>query len=277
MNHAEVHARLMDLALEPARLRGLDQDIGPAASELRAHLDTCADCRAELHAWRATVAALDIAVGDAGMDGEAPVRSLEALGASAGVVTLPAGLRARTLAAAQEPKTSPIVRPAATRRGIRPLAWLALAAALVVFFFGAFAIVDRARQLDQARADTAALDTVAATLNGILQDPGHRVALLSTPAGNPAGSVSWSPSEGTVVVLAGELQTPPQGQVYRCWIEQDGARVAVGEMRLSGSIAYWAGGLDSWGATFAPGGRFSVSLESIGGGSSGTVVLVGTI
>jgi len=66
--------------------------------------------------------------------------------------------------------------------------------------------------------------------------------------------------------------------VYRCWIEQAGARTAVGEMRFSGSLAYWAGSLGSWGGTFAPGGRFWVSLEPASGGAgSGPPALVGTL
>ncbi len=277
MDHAEARVRLMDLALEPARLRGLDGDMSPWASAFRAHLATCPDCRAELEAWRATVAGLDSAVSSAPMNTDFPATSLAELGASAGAAPLPAGLRARTLAAAQGRTNTAVPRLAASRRAMRPLAWLAIAAAIVVFLAGAAVVVDRTQQLDQARADTAALDTVAVSLNRILQDPGHQVALLKTPTGTAAGSVSWSASEGTVVVLAGSLQSPAQGNVYRCWIEQDGARVAVGEMSFSGSIAYWAGSLDSWGVSFKPGGRFWVSLEPTSGGSGGTQVLVGSL
>jgi hypothetical protein len=80
-----------------------------------------------------------------------------------------------------------------------------------------------------------------------------------------------------VVVLTTALQSPPAGQVYRCWIEQDGAGVAVGEMQFSGSTAYWAGSLGSWGNAVAPSGRFWVSLEPVAGGSRGTLVLTGTL
>jgi deazaflavin-dependent oxidoreductase (nitroreductase family) len=76
---------------------------------------------------------------------------------------------------------------------------------------------------------------------------------------------------------ADEDESPPSGQVYRCSIEHNGSRVVVGEMRFSGSLAYWAGTLDSWGATPAAGSRFLVSLEPMGGGSSGTPVLSGTL
>jgi hypothetical protein len=118
---------------------------------------------------------------------------------------------------------------------------------------------------------------VTATLDGILQDSSHQVALLKTPAGTPAGTVSWSASDQSVVVLTTALLNPPPGQVYRCWIVQGGASVAVGEMHFSGSTAYWAGSLGSWGNAVAPGSRFWVSLEPVAGGSKGTLVLVATL
>ena len=150
-------------------------------------------------------------------------------------------------------------------------------AVLVVLVVGGAVIVDRTGQLDRAKADSAALAGVTATLDGILQDPGHQVAVLKTPAGTPAGTVSWSASDRSVVVLTTALQSPPAGQVYRCWIEQNGAGVAVGEMQFSGSTAYWAGSLGSWGNAVAPSSRFWVSLEPVAGGSKGTLVLVGTL
>jgi hypothetical protein len=278
MDHAEARARLLDLALEPARLRGPDPELGPQSSDLRAHLATCADCRAELDAWRAAVAALDTTVSSGPADGTVTRSSLRELADSAGNLALPPGLRARTLAAAQEHASPPIRRVPVSGRAVGPRAWLAIAAALVVVLGGvAFVVADRTRQLDQARSDTAALETVTAGLDRILQDPSHQVALLTTPAGKPGGSVSWSSSLGTVVVVADALQSPPPGHVYRCWIEQSGMRTAVGEMHFSGSLAYWAGSLDSWGVPFAPGGRFGMSLESIGGGFGSSPVLVGAL
>jgi len=277
MNHAEARDQLLDLALEPARLRGLDVDTGAGSAELRAHLATCPACQVELGAWQRTFAALDLAVGADAEAGGAPPTSLGALAGSAGDVTLPAGLRARTLAAALGRTPSPVGRVRAPRGSVRWPAWLAWAAVLVVLLGGAAILVDRTGQLDRAQADAAALASVTADLDRILQDPGHQVALLTTPAGTPAGSVSWSASDGSVVVLTTALQNPPPGQVYRCWIEQNGARSAVGEMQFSGSTAYWAGRLGSWGDGLAPGGRFWVSLEPIGGGATGTPVLQGTL
>ena len=278
MDHAEAHVRVMDLALEPARLREFDRDMSSESRDLQAHLATCARCRAELAAWRATIAALDTAVSTAPTDASVPATSLRGLTASEHATALPPELRARTLAAARERPTSPKPYVAASRRAMRPPAWLAMAAAVVVLVVGASAVVvDRSQQLDRARADTAALNGVATSLDLILEDPSHKVALLSLPSGTPGGTVSWSATTGTMVVLANSLQSPQPGQVYRCSIEQGGARVVVGEMHFSDSIAYWAGPLDSWGAAPQSGGRFVVSLEPTGGGSSGVPVLAGTL
>jgi hypothetical protein len=278
MDHADARARLSDLALEPARLRRFERDDDSDVSELRRHLAGCPECRAELETWRSTIAALDTAVSTTPIDRDLPATSLRALAASDGDVALPPGLRARTLAATQKQTSSPALRVATSRREMRLPAWFAIAAALVVVVAGATAlVVDRTSQLDRARANAAELQDVTVSLDRILQDPSHQVALLTTSGGTPAGSVSWSAATDTVVVLAGTLQSPPAGQVYRCFIEQNGSRTAVGYMWFSGSLAYWAGTLDTWGATPAAGSRFLVSLEPIGGGSSGTPVLSGTL
>ena len=277
MDHAEAREQLLDRALEPARLRSLDADTSPESVELRAHLATCPACEAELAAWRGTLAALDVAVGaDLAADG-LPATSLGALARSAGDVTPPPRLRARTLAAAVTRTPPSADRVQAPRRPIRWPSWLAMAAVLVVLLGGGAIIVDRSGQLDRAKADAAALAGVTATLDRILQDPSHQVAALTSPTGTPAGSVSWSSTDGSVVVLTTALASPPSGEIYRCWIEQNGAGVAVGEMQFSGATAYWAGSLASWGDTIAPGGRFWVSLEPIAGNSKGTLVLAGNL
>ena len=153
MDHAEAREWLLDLASEPWRLRELDLDPGIEAAELRAHLGTCAACRADLDAWRATFAVLDLAVRADAAGDEDPAGSLGDLARSAGSITLPAGLRERTLSVARDEAPVPL-RPAATRRrSLRPTAWLAIAAALVVFVGGAAIAVERGRQLDQAQAE----------------------------------------------------------------------------------------------------------------------------
>jgi hypothetical protein len=288
MDHAEARARLSDLALEPTRLRRFDHAGDSDAVELREHLAACDDCRTELEAWRSTIIALDTAVGTPPADGAQQAGSLRELAATGASVTLPPGLRARTLALALERPVAPSVPPspaspvvsiASRRRTLRPAAWLAIAAAVVVVIAGGVLVVDRTRQLDQSRSDLAALQKVTAGLGRVLEDPGHRVAILTTSAGATGGSVSWSPSQGYVVVLASTLQDPPAGQTYRCFVTQGGTSVAVGEMWFSGSLAYWVGSLDSWGVA-EPGSHFSVILEPAGAGSNGPTgapVLTGTL
>jgi len=277
MDHTEATEELLARALEPGRLRGLDGDTSPGSAELRAHLATCPTCQSELAAWRGTFAALDQALGTGVPAGGAPASSLGELAGFGDEVTPPPGLRARTLAAAMARPQVPVGRVAAPARSIRWPVWLAMAAVLVVLLGGGAVIVDRSGQLDRAKADAAALAAVTVTLDRILQDPGHQVAVLRTPAGMPAGSVSWSTSEQNVVVLTTTLSAPPDGHVYRCWIEQNGVSAAVGEMQFSGSTAYWAGSLGSWGNAVAPTGRFWVSLEPVAGGSTGTIVLTGNL
>jgi anti-sigma factor RsiW len=277
MDHIEARQELLDRALEPARLGSLDGDTSPGSAELRAHLAACPACQADLAAWRGTLDALDQALGTDPAERGVPATSLGALAGPGDDVATPDGLRARTLAAAFTPTPLPVGNVDPPRRPVRRSTWLAIAAVLVVLLGGGAVIVDRTGQLDRAKADAAALAGVTATLDGILQDPGHQVAVLRTPAGTPAGSVSWSASDQSVVVLTTALEGPPAGQVYRCWIEQNGASVAVGEMQFSGSTAYWAGSLGSWGDGLAPGGRFWVSLEPVAGGVKGTLVLTGTL
>ncbi len=276
MDHAEAREHLLDLALEPGLLRGLDVDPSPTATGLRGHVTACADCRADLGTWGATYGAIDAALHGEPNDGAGRALTLGELAASAGAVMPPVGLRARTLAAAGGGTPVPIRRVGTPRRWLRPATWLAMAAALVLFVGGAAIVLDRTRQLDLARADTAALAGLTAALDTILQDPGHQVVGLKTPAGAPAGSVSWSASNGAVAVLSTALQAPPAGQVYRCWLQQDGTRVPVGEMQFSGSTAYWAGSLASWGWPPAPGDTFTVSMEPAAGGGAGMPALVGT-
>ena len=72
MDHTEARQQLLDRALEPARLRSLDEDTSPGSAELRAHLATCPACQADLAAWRGTLAAIDVAVGVNLAAGSAP-------------------------------------------------------------------------------------------------------------------------------------------------------------------------------------------------------------
>jgi hypothetical protein len=245
---------------------------------LRAHIQTCSDCKTELESWRSTVAALDTAVSPSSAEADDPARSLRELAASTGAATLPPGLRERTLAAAGESASPlPIRGISEARRARRLPVWLAAAAVLVLLVGGGAFTVDRTFQLNQANSELSALTSATSDLDRILADSGHKVAQLSTLDGTPAGSVSWSTAQDQVVVLTTALQAPPDGRVYRCRVVSNGSAVIVGEMSFSGSVAYWAGSISSWGANFTPGSQFTVSLEPTDWSSGGTRVLVGTL
>ncbi len=308
MDHAEARGQLADLALEPGRLRQLDRDSEAIAPELREHVERCAECREELAAWRRTLGSVEIAAAAGAPSGPLPARPFRSLVDSIDDATPSAELRARTLGAlrsgqapaglaiasaprAERPSTLVADQtaprglgrgsgPGGRRTSIRTIrlpAWLAVAAVLVVLVGGGAIVADRTGQLDQVRSQSAELGVVTATLDRILMDPAHHVLTLRAPqSGTPAGSLAWSAADNTVVILSSALVPPPAGQVYKCWIKQGGGGIVVGEMRFSGTTAYWAGTLDTWGQPVAPGNRFWVSLEPIVGGGTGTPVLEGT-
>jgi hypothetical protein len=101
------------------------------------------------------------------------------------------------------------------------------------------------------------------------------VRLAADEGGDAAGTVLFSPERGELVMVASGLPVPPDGQEYRCWIEEGGGRVPIGAMYRAGSIAYWAGEV---GALRGRQGSvaFGVSLvDAESDGVSGEVVLAG--
>jgi len=254
MDHAEAHERLADLALESEGLTALERDPSPDAARLRAHLASCDECQAEMESLRWTDAALRDAFA-ANPEDSPPV-----------VVQAPSGLRARVLAAAAGDSVPP-ARSSSTR-----WTWLALAAALVVAVGAGGFLVQRAAELEAARAEVAALNSMASTLDRVLADPKHVIVALRTADGTPGGAIAWNRTE--VVVLATTLARPTEGREYRCWVEEAGERWGVGTMSFGGSTAYWAGTLEEWNASFAPGSRFGVSLVPPPGGGDPLPVLV---
>jgi hypothetical protein len=64
------------------------------------------------------------------------------------------------------------------------------------------------------------------------------------------------------VVVAEELQAPPAGKEYRCWMEVDGRREDVGRMFFAGDLAFWVG--ETPAVSDAPDGTaFGVSLTDV--------------
>ena len=258
MDHAAAHERIEDLLLEPARIAAFARSTAADDVALRDHLDGCPACHADLETW----ARLQAALGDA-----LPGTAMEASGAVERV-ELPASLRARVIAAVRS-GDGPIAPVAMAAEGRRPwwraqtmLAGLGLAAALVVLAVGAGLLVDQAGKLATAQADAQGLADAMAAVDRVLVEPQHRVVALSTPDGTAAGSISWTRHD--LVVLTSALQAAKPGEVYRCWLSDDGT-------------AYWVGTLDQW-ASFeiGPTTMFRVSLEPPGADPakrSGPIVL----
>lgn len=285
---------------------------GPAFADesLRAHLQTCPICRDTLASWQRThdavQAALDGSTGPAASElpgaraplslreltRDEPFVALEAdaqrLDADGELVPLraPAGLRSAILVGVRARPTVPPSDPvgyahrrptlradAVRRRLIRR--YLPLVAVLAVGVVGAGMLLAQSSRLDQVQRETAALENVTATVERVLQDPGHRVVLLTDAGGGTAGSVAWSSRD--FVVLASALEPPASGLVYRCWIERNGIRSPVGQMEFAGGTAFWSGSLDSWATISFDAGTFGVSLEPVTGSVGNPPVLAGRL
>ena len=258
MDHAEAHERLGDLALDPARLAALDHDPAPESADLRTHLATCEECRAELESLRAT----DRAIRDA-------FAAAREAGPPA-ILPAPASLKERVLAAARESgpgqaaAAEPVRRGSVGVRNARRWLSLAVAAALVAAIGLGTALSQRIADLTAAQAELEEMTSVVAMLDRILAAEKHVAVALETADGSSGGVIAWSREE--VVVLSTSLDRPPAGREYACWFEENGKRWKVGEMHFSGSTAYWAGPLEDWNASFDDGTRFGVSLSGQAGG-----------
>ena len=295
MRHAEAHERLADLALEPGRLCRLETDPAPELATLRAHVQTCSRCAADLAGWRRTWSEAGPALAERG-----PVP----------VLLPPAGLRGRILDAAgsgggshEDPGDPAIPVPATRARGSRvsrvpgssprsPGAWLAAAAAIVIAISAAtFGWIrqgeaDQLRgeaarlraEVEQLRTETGELREVAAAFDRILAAQRHWVVTLRTADGVPGGTLAWTANE--IVMVAGNLPAPASGQVYRCWVEDPSGRTPMGPMAMTGSTGYWVSSMApwsdaAWADTVVPGLRFGVSLVPLDG--AGTPVLIGSL
>jgi hypothetical protein len=263
MEHAEAHELLADQALEPSRLTGLTADVSAETESLRIHVAGCATCTAEIVAWRRTW----LAFGDARGAGESS--RAEPLHASA-------SLRAATLAAIAAPSVVAAGPAAASRRWSAPrsLLWLAVAAALVVAIGAGGLAWVRTTELDRARAESAELASVAATMDRVLAAPVHWITPLATVDGAPGGTLAWSNTE--IVVISEVLPVPEPGQTYRCWVERAGKRTPIGSMEFTRGTGYWAGSMTGWDGLLTHGARFGISLVP-GSGGEGAPVLIGSI
>jgi hypothetical protein len=157
-------------------------------------------------------------------------------------------------------------------RAPRPAMWLAsLAAAIVIAVVGTAVLVggSRDRQIDELH------EVAAWTIRVDRQADVRHVALASTAAGGPTGTLIFSPSSADVVVVATGLTPPAAGMEYRCWVETGGTRQRVGRMFLGAGLAYWVGTASSL-TGLGPGSTFGISMVPLTGDSvGGEPVIVG--
>jgi hypothetical protein len=160
-----------------------------------------------------------------------------------------------------EPRASTSARRRRDRRGLA----FAAAAALAILV-GSLSFLAGRSDLDRQTAAVAALQAVnRATIEISGQPDARRVALASNGSAT-TGTLLFSPSTTRLVVVANDLQRPPAGKEYRCWVEVDGQRENVGRMFFAGDLAFWVGETPPVSAV-PEGTTFGVSLTDVGSSS----------
>ena len=266
MDHDDVLEQLELAAVEPGGLERLMAGDTAMAAAVVAHLAGCDTCSEELRRLtRAAPLLRDV------------VRT-----------TPPADLRERTLAFVREHGQS---RDATTdapdrsdddgdhgatigetgrgrpsRRSRLP-AWAAVAAAALVLVVGSLAFVAGRAEAERYGSAVRALENVNRATLDLSDDPdARRVTMTSSDGGDTTAELLFSPSTTKLVVVASDLDQPPSGQEYRCWVEVDGQRVDVGRMFFADDLAFWVG--DTPEVSDLPDGTtFGVSLTDVGGTS----------
>jgi hypothetical protein len=274
MDHEATREQLELAAAEPGGLERLMAGDTPAAQAVAAHLAGCPACTGELARLERAARVIGQIVR------ERP----------------PADLRERTLAvirtagvrrgaAAEESLVTPFAGPTTARRGPTisardrsALGWVAaIAAAVVVSVIATSFIVGG--QVDERLAMYAneidALERVTIATLEVTAEPDVRRVALGGAEPAVTGSLVFSPSTSALVVVATGLTPPPEGQEYRCWVEQAGDREGVGKMFFSDDLAYWIGPVTSVQGLVGD-ARFGVTLVDVSGaGGDSRDVLVG--
>ena len=273
MEHPEAAERIQAAVVGSGKLGGIAVDRSPTGVELRRHLEVCADCRAELQAWRLVDEVLAAATpDDLAAPAEARGRILDAVVASGVIRGRPAPAPTTIDLDSADERVAQPVQPASRppgASGSRPAGatrwkvgrFLLVAAAVVALFLAGARLGGPwgLTPLDHGPAVKLAEALVFAA--NVLEDPDHVVAALRTPAGAPGGAVALVPDSGELVALSGALTPPPEGQRYLCYLERDGQRTEVGWMWFAGAAAYWTGAIAEPGDAGRPGDRFIVQLD----------------
>src|SRR4051812_3068060 len=243
-------------------------------SVLEAHLQTCADCSAEVDALRGVVAGLAYAVPQQDPPAALRARVLRAATGSA-VVLLPSSQTRR------KPSSAVAV-------------WLSLAASLAAVALGLYTLTLRQRigvledRLREANAQVERSEKAATLASLRAQTAKEMTAVLAAgdvrridlvgqkPAPGAAGHAFWSPSRRVLLFSAANLPSLRAGRQYQLWVIPSGGKpISAGMLDLDQQ----GRALTLADSPNADPGTVAVSEEPTGGvlQPSGPVVLAGAL
>jgi anti-sigma-K factor RskA len=214
-------------AHDPLPLYALDSLPDDERAVFEEHLAGCDDCRRELASYEPALTRLAADVE-------------EAPGAVA-----KADVMARIRSVPQERPTGeePVARPVPLRPARRPPSrWLAMAAAVLVLALvavsGTGLALWRRTQSLEAQLAQARAETELATI--MMADDAEMIDLDIQVAGHL--SVAMAPSLGTGIVLAEDLEAPPDDRAYQLWVLEDGQPRSAGMVHgRSGAVGRLTG------------------------------------
>lgn len=242
MDHDATREQLELAAAERGGLDRLMAGDTATAQAVAAHLAGCPACTDELARLERAARVIGQAVREQ-PSADLRERTLASIRATGIRRVGPAGSGSSTVALGAIPPSSPSVS-AMAGRGRTALGWVATIAAAVVVSVLATSVIVGGRVDERLTAQAFEIDALervtVATLD-VTAEPDVRRVSLGGSEPTVAGSIVFSPSTSELVVVATGLTSPPEGQEYRCWVEQAGDRQGVGKMFFSDDLAYWLG------------------------------------
>jgi hypothetical protein len=251
MDHEDVLEQLQLAAVEPGGLDRLMAGDTAMAAAVVGHVAGCETCSEELRRLSRAVPLLRDTVRTT-PPADLRERTLAYVRAhgrrrGAGAEALAAGaVPVMGTAGFESPGATPALRPvpvaAPRRRSDRLLPWIATAAAVVALLVASLSFVTGRAEADRQAAVIHGLEALNVATIDITGDPdAARVELVSTTGTDTAGTLLFSPSTTKLTVVATDLEEPPDGQEWRCWVEIDGHRQSVGKMFYADDLAFWVG------------------------------------
>jgi anti-sigma-K factor RskA len=210
----------------------------PERSTFEAHVEECAQCRADLSSYADAVHG--IALTAPRMTPPSALRERIVASARAERSATAAPQAARPAAAAGRDAPPVAARP---RMGVPP--WAAAAAVVAALIAGGLWLSERrsrtelenalagaTSELDAARATAADVAASVQELDAFitaLMAPDLRTTTLTSDGAPPSARFHWSPGQGQVVLAAFDLPPAPAGRTYQLWgIAGDGRAFSLG-------------------------------------------------